>query len=107
VTDISIRQPHQLSEKSAKAAAQKMADRMVAEYDISARWNGNRLNFERSSLSGTLMLHENEVRLEVTLGFLFKAFSAKLEEKMVQQMQKVFGAHAQGSRQSSADGHIE
>jgi putative polyhydroxyalkanoate system protein len=90
VPDISIRQPHQLSEQNAKAAAQKMADRLVAEYDISAAWNGNMLTFKRSGLSGTLMLHKNEARLEVTLGFLLKTFSAKLEEKMVQQMRKVF-----------------
>lgn len=107
MTVISIRQLHQLSEKNAKAAAQKMVDRMAAEYDISATWSGNRLDFERSGLSGTLMLHENEARLEVKLGFLFKAFSAKLEEKMVQQMQKVFGVRSQGHRQGSGDSQSE
>jgi putative polyhydroxyalkanoate system protein len=90
VADISIKQTHQLSPRNAKAAAQKMADRMAVEYDVSASWEGNVLNFERSGLSGTLALHEKEAQLDVTLGFLLKAFSAKLEEKMVQQMKNVF-----------------
>ena len=92
--DISIRQPHQLSVKNAKVAAQKIADQMVAEYDMTASWDGNILNFERSGLAGTLVLHEKEAQLDVTIGFLFKAFSAKLEEKMTQKMRKVFGAKA-------------
>jgi putative polyhydroxyalkanoate system protein len=94
VADIIIKQPHQLSVENAKDAAQKIADRMAAEYDMTATWDGNMLNFERSGLSGTLVLHEKEAQLDVTLGFLFKAFSAKLEEKMAQQMKKVFSAQA-------------
>lgn len=94
MADISIRQPHQLSASNARAAAQNMADRMAAEYEMTATWEGNMLNFERSGLSGKLVLHEKEAQLDVMLGFLFKAFSATLEEKMAQQMEKVFGANA-------------
>ncbi len=94
MADISIRQSHQLSVKNAKAAAQKIADRMAEEYDVTAAWDGNILNFERSGLTGRLALHEKEAQLDVTLGFLLKAFSAKLEEKMTQQMSKVFSVKA-------------
>ena len=94
MADISIRQAHQLSMENAKDAARKMADQMAAEYDMAVSWKGNMLNFERSGLSGTLVLHEEEAHLEVTLGFLFKAFSARIEEKMAQNMGKIFGGKA-------------
>jgi putative polyhydroxyalkanoate system protein len=94
MADISVRQAHRLPPASAKAAAQEMADRMAAEYDVTARWSGNCLTFERSGLSGTLVLHENEARLDIALGFLLKVFSSKIEEKAVQQMKKIFDANA-------------
>jgi putative polyhydroxyalkanoate system protein len=94
VIDISVRQAHQLSEKNAKAAAQKIVDRMAAEYDMAASWDGNILSFKRSGLSGTLVLREKEAQFDVTLGVLLKAFSAKLEEKIAQQMRNVFSDKA-------------
>jgi putative polyhydroxyalkanoate system protein len=94
VADISIRQSHQLSLRSAQAAAQKIADRLAAEYDMSTSWKGNVLNFKRAGVSGTLVLHENQAQVDVTLGFLFKAFSAKFEEKIARQMKQVFTDNA-------------
>lgn len=94
MTDISVRQVHRLSPDSAKAAARKMADRMAAEYDMAADWDGNKLNFKRSGLSGTLVLHEKKVQLDVTLGALLAIFAVSIEEKIVQQMNKVFSEKA-------------
>ncbi|OGB22169.1 MAG: polyhydroxyalkanoic acid system protein [Burkholderiales bacterium RIFCSPLOWO2_02_FULL_57_36] len=94
MADISIKQSHQLSENNAKAVAQKMADKVVAEYDMTASWNGNILSFKSSGASGTLVLHEKEAQIDVTLGFLLKMFSARIEEKVAQQMRKMFAEKA-------------
>lgn len=94
MADISVRQIHQLTAEDAKGAAQEIADRIATEYDMTASWNGNILSFESSGLSGTLVLHEKAAQLDVTLGFFLKAFSAKIEEKIVQQMGKVFTGKA-------------
>lgn len=91
MADISITRKHELPHTRARAAAQSVADRMAREYDMQAEWAGQVLRFERSGVSGTLTLHASEVRLEITLGFLFKAFASRIEEQAVKNMEKVFG----------------
>lgn len=90
MADISVRQAHQLSETNAKEAAQEIVDKVGAQYDMTANWNGNVLHFESSGVSGKLVLHENEAQLDVTLGFVLKMFSERIEEKIMHQMRKSF-----------------
>ncbi len=92
--DISIRQAHKLSHKKAHAAAQKVVDQLVEEYELAIQWEGNVLFFKRSGVSGTLALHEKEVHLEITLGFLLKAFAPKISAQVEKNMKKVFGGKA-------------
>jgi putative polyhydroxyalkanoate system protein len=90
MADISITQKHKLSHKKAKAAAQKVVDQLAEEYGVTAEWDGDTLNFQRSGVSGTLQLSVHEVQLEIKLGFMLKAFSATIEEHVHKNMQKVF-----------------
>ncbi|MBC7414034.1 MAG: polyhydroxyalkanoic acid system family protein [Herminiimonas sp.] len=90
MADISIRHAHELSMAKARAAAVKAADEMAAEFEMAIRWEGDVLNFKRSGVSGTLTLLEREALLDITLGFMLKAFAAKIEEKVRGNMAKVF-----------------
>lgn len=94
MADISITQAHKLPHKKAKAAAQKVADQMAEEYDMSSEWDGDVLKFERNGVSGKLTVLEKEAHLEISLGFLFKAFASTIEEKVAVKMKKVFSAKA-------------
>jgi putative polyhydroxyalkanoate system protein len=94
MADISIVQNHTLSMEQARVAAQKVADQMVADYEMVAEWNGDVLSFKRTGVSGTLSLAENQAHLEIALGFMLKAFASKIEEKVTKNMQKVFSATA-------------
>lgn len=94
MADISITQAHKLTHKKAMAAAQKVADQMVEEYDMAAEWEGDILRFKRSGVSGKLTVSEKEAHLEISLGFLFKAFAPTIEEKVTAKMKKVFSAKA-------------
>ena len=67
-----------------------MADQLSQEYDIEAEWDGDVLHFKRSGVSGTLELGEHVAQMDITLGFLFKAFSSTIEEKVQKNMKKVF-----------------
>jgi putative polyhydroxyalkanoate system protein len=89
--DISITQKHKLSHKKAKAAAQKVADQLAEEYDVSCEWDGDVLNFKRSGVSGTLEVSEHEAQLNMTLGFMLKVFASTIEEHVHKNMKKVFG----------------
>ena len=94
MADINIVQEHSLTPKKARAAAQKMADKLAEEYELECAWDGDVLHFERSGIAGSLTLAAKQAQMHVKLGFLFSAFSAKIESKMVENMQKVFGAKA-------------
>ena len=82
MADINITQQHKLSHEKAKAAAQKVADQMAEEYDMSSEWDGDVLIFKRSGVSGTLEVYPTEARLKITLGFLLKVFASKIEEQV-------------------------
>lgn len=94
MADIRITQAHKLSHKKAKAAAQKVADQMAQEYEMSSEWDGDVLKFQRSGVSGRLIVSESDAHVEISLGFLFKAFASTIEEKVAAKMKKVFSAKA-------------
>ncbi len=90
MADINITQKHKLSHKKAKAAAQKVAAQLAEEYGIESEWEGDVLHFKRSGVSGTLELNEHAAQMEITLGFMLKAFAATIEEHVHKNMKKVF-----------------
>ena len=92
MTDIRITRVHTLTQSKAKAAAQEMADQMAGAYGMSCEWEGNVLLFKSDSVAGALTLTDDEARLEIRLGFLFKAFAPAIEEKVTAKMEKMFGA---------------
>jgi putative polyhydroxyalkanoate system protein len=94
MADISITQAHKLTPKKAKAAAQKVADQMASEYDMVSVWEGDVLSFKRTGVSGTLTLLDSEAQLDITLGFLLKAFKPRIEEQVSKNMKKVFSVKA-------------
>jgi putative polyhydroxyalkanoate system protein len=76
--------------EGARAAAQKVADQMAFDYEMTYQWEGDVLEFKRSGFSGTLALTEGSVQLEVVLGFMLRGFAKKIEEQVSKNMNKVF-----------------
>lgn len=92
MADIRFSQAHQLAPKMARAAAEKIAHKIVTEYDMRSEWNGDVLSFSRTGVSGTLALHDHEARLEITLGPMLKGLAPVIEQKIRGQMEKIFAA---------------
>ena len=78
--DIRMIKYHSLPIAQARALVQKAADNLAEEYDLSSRWAGNTLHFRRSGVEGEMRVTESEIDLEVTLGFLLKAFKSRFVE---------------------------
>ena len=78
MSDIQLVRPHSLPLAKAKALAQKTADALAAEYDLASEWHGNTLRFHRSGVDGQMHVTDSEIRLDVTLGLLLKAFKGKI-----------------------------
>ena len=78
MSDIKLVRPHSLPLSKAKALAQKTADALAAEYDLTSEWRGNTLRFHRSGVDGQMCVTDAQIELEVTLGFLLKGFKKKI-----------------------------
>lgn len=90
MADINIVQDHTLTPEKARGAAQLVADKMAEEFDLACQWDGDVLRFERSGVSGALTLLPHQAQMQISLGFLFSAFSAKIESKVAENMRNVF-----------------
>jgi putative polyhydroxyalkanoate system protein len=80
MADIKMIKYHSLPMPQARALVQKAADDLAEEYDLTSQWAGNTLRFRRSGVQGEMRVSESEIDLEVTLGFLLKAFKSKFVE---------------------------
>ena len=90
MADISFTQQHSLSQPAARAAAQKVADKLSAQFGLDCRWEGDVLRFERSGVDGALTLGAQEAALQIKLGFLMSAFAPAIEQKVADSMRKTF-----------------
>lgn len=90
MADITIVQDHAMAMEEARAAAQKVADQMIVDYEMVAEWQGDVLSFKRTGFSGTLALTPGRAELEISLGIMLKGFSRKIEEQVTKNMAKVF-----------------
>jgi putative polyhydroxyalkanoate system protein len=90
MADITIIQDHAMGMDDARAAAQKVADQMVIDYEMVAEWQEDVLSFKRTGFSGTLALTQGRAQLDITLCIMLKGFSKKIEEQVTKNMAKVF-----------------
>jgi putative polyhydroxyalkanoate system protein len=67
---ISITRKHALSRKKARAAAEKIAKDLNKRYDLDYEWKGERIEFERTGVSGHMSVGNDRIALEVSLGWL-------------------------------------
>jgi putative polyhydroxyalkanoate system protein len=111
--DIRMIKYHALPMAKARELVQKAADNLAEEYDLSSKWAGNTLHFRRSGVQGAMRVTESEIDLEVTLGFLLKAFKAKFVEHIEHNfdtlLAKAHAAHkparSKPTETKSDDGH--
>jgi putative polyhydroxyalkanoate system protein len=87
--DIALKRTHELGLKGAKAAADKMAEKLGEKFDLTGDWKGNTLSFSRPGVNGSLTISETDMALEVTLGFLLKAMKGPIEKAVNENLDKV------------------
>lgn len=94
MSDIHIVRPHPLTLAEAKKAVQEAAGDLAAEYDLESEWNGNTLHFSRSGVTGTIEVSAAEIELDVTLGFLLRAFRASFEDRIEAHLSQHLAEHS-------------
>lgn len=98
MADIRMIKYHQLPVAQARALVQKAADDLAEEFDLVSHWAGNTLHFRRSGVEGAMRVSPSEIDLEVTLGFLLRAFKAKFVEHIEHNFETLLSkAHAKAA----------
>ena len=88
---IDIRRNHGSSMKDAKAAVDKTAKAIGKKFDITSRWEGDTLHFQRSGVDGHIEITKHDVHVHAELGFLFGMMKPMIEEEINKQLDRNFG----------------
>ena len=88
---IEFERTHSLGLKRARAAAQRVADEMAEEYGMSAEWEGNTLYFQRTGVSGEIVVGRDTIVFRAKLGFLLSALKPRIEETLHCNFDTYFG----------------
>lgn len=96
MTEITIRRKHNQSAAATRAAAEHMASRLQEKFAVSCNWEKDgahdTLRFLRAGLSGSLILEEQAVALNIQLGFPFSALKPVIEQKILKFLDDNFPA---------------
>jgi putative polyhydroxyalkanoate system protein len=57
---------------------------------LDSQWQGNTLNFTRSGVKGKLDVTEKDVTVDISLGFMLKAFKGKIQSEIDKNIDKMF-----------------
>ncbi|HVG04739.1 MAG TPA: polyhydroxyalkanoic acid system family protein [Burkholderiaceae bacterium] len=102
MSDIKLVRPHSLPLEKAKALTQKTADALAREYDLESEWQGNTLRFHRSGVDGQMQVTDSEIRLDVKLGLLLKAFKGKIAEHIERNFDELLDSGQKLAKKSPA-----
>lgn len=80
MTEIKVTRKHGLTVAQAKRIAQKAAEDLASEYELTSAWDGDTLRFTRSGVEGSMAVTPNEIRLGVKLGLMLKAFKGRIQK---------------------------
>ena len=93
MADINIVQEHTLAPDEARAAADKVAQKLAAQFDLECVWDGDVLRFERGGVNGSLALLPQQAEMRLALGFPYSVMASAIEAKVAESMRKVFGGN--------------
>jgi putative polyhydroxyalkanoate system protein len=90
MADIHIKRAHGTTLAKAKKSAHTIAAQLEKKFELETDWDGDCCTFERSGVSGELYVDKTHVEIEITLGFLFKAFKGNIQGAIEENLNTMF-----------------
>lgn len=90
MSHIMINRSHLLTLDQARQAAETLAAQLADHYHIRYHWQGDSLHFERSGVSGYIVLEPDQVRINARVGFLLLPLKHRLEQEIHRYLDDVF-----------------
>ncbi len=82
MADIRVERKHALGKQAAHAAALKVAERLKEKAQIEYRVSGDTIEFERTGAKGRLVIGEDSVVAEISIGFMLRPMRGMIENKI-------------------------
>jgi len=92
MADIDIRRAHGMNPADARAAADRMADKLGKKFGLKGDWDGNTMRFQGTGVTGTLTVSPKDLHIAATLGFLLKAMKGSIEQAVTRELDQLLGA---------------
>ncbi len=93
MSHIVINRSHHLTLDQSRQAAETLAAQLADHYHIHHYWQGDSLHFERSGVSGHIVLEPGQVRINARVGFLLLPLKHRLEQEIHRYLDDVFEEH--------------
>src|SRR5690606_33623653 len=87
---IDIRHPHSKTQKQARTAVTRVADKVQERFAVGCAWNQNTLEFTRSGVNGEIHVLVGEIHVPVNLGFLLSALRGPIESEIRSYLEREF-----------------
>jgi putative polyhydroxyalkanoate system protein len=94
VSEILVSRAHGLSLKKAKSAAERIAAELAEEFDIVYAWEGDRLEFERPGVTGSIKVDKKHVEIHARLGLMLSMLRSRIEREIHRFCDENFGPEA-------------
>jgi len=92
MADIEIRRAHGMNPKDARAAADRMADKLGKKFGLKGDWDGDTMRFQGTGVTGTLTVSPKDLHIAATLGFLLKAMKGSIEQAVKNELDQLLAA---------------
>ena len=73
---------HHLGLTAARQHIEHLAEQLKDRLGVSYNWSGNELYIDRTGASGTILVEENAVTIDVKLGIMLTAFKGQIEKQL-------------------------
>jgi putative polyhydroxyalkanoate system protein len=92
MSHISIERKHNLGREAARAKAQVLVEKLVSRYDVTAQWQGDTVEVRRSGANGQIIIDDDTIRVDLTLGMMMSMMSGTIESEIGRVLDKALAA---------------
>lgn len=90
MSKIHLRREHDLTPKAARKKVERVAEVLAKKFDAECAWKGDVLSVIHPSVNGKVTVGKNDVVVEAKLGFLVAIFRDRIDEELVNILDKEF-----------------
>jgi putative polyhydroxyalkanoate system protein len=88
---ISINRKHGLGLEGANAKLHELGSQFAAKYGVTTSQSGSTVNVSGSGVTGSIGVTDNDISVDLELGFAAGMFAGKIEDGLKTQLEKHFG----------------